>query len=191
MCECVGTFVPAAGVFRFSFSWIPFHGAGKIGGGRETLQRLNLRSSHYFIVVRTAVSCLFYFSFLFSCHTQPANAMRQLFQTTISLCGRGCGSHTVLSSFFLSFFFFPSSLCSGHPPPPSSPRGRRSFSCVTAQSRYMRKCVHGKAWHTTTGFFAFPTCSFLFLFPFPCPLLHFLLGYPSLLLGDREWWPVG
>lgn len=78
---------------------------------------------YYFIVLAADSLCslfsfLFFFSFLFLVTQKPANAMRQLFQAVISLCGRGCGSHTV---FFFSLLF-PFSLFSGT----HTPRGRRS-----------------------------------------------------------------
>lgn len=79
------------------------------------------------------------------CHTQPANAMRQLFQTTISLCVAEAVVRTHSFSFFPCFFF--PSLWS---PPPLYPPSRPAsswtpvhFSCAT-QSRYMRKCVHAR-----------------------------------------------
>lgn len=91
--------------------------------------------------------CASFHSFLFlfsSCHTQPANAMRQLFQTTISLCVAEAVVRTRSFAFFLSSFFLLSFTLVTPPYPPSRPASSWTpvhFSCVT-QSRYMRKCVH-------------------------------------------------
>lgn len=132
-------------------------------------------------------------------HTQPANAMRQLFQTTISLCVAEAVVRT-RSLFFPSFFFFLLSFTLVTPPP--SPPSRPCLlvdagaiflvrpnldTCVNACMRAcIRTYIRGKGVAHDNGIFAFPPSSFLFLLP--ClPPSAFLLGYPSLLLGrDKE-----
>lgn len=157
VCVCVCRYFCTRGWVSCVFPFLGYLSMApvRLGCGRETLQKTKLAQQQPITSLLYVPPCLLsflYFSFLFSCHTQPANAMRQLFQTTISLCGRGCGSHTVLFSFFLSSSssVLPSLFALVTPLPPSPPRGRRSFSCVTAQSRYMRKCVHACV-HTWKG----------------------------------------
>lgn len=211
--QSIGTFVPADAFFlwTFSFSSVPFHGAGfsyqdswegggKIGG-KEPLHDFSLvlppppmRTQHYFIVL---LRLFFLFPSLFG-HTHPANAMRQLFQTTISSVWPRLWFANITCPFL---FFLPLVT----PPPPLSSHSRSlsswtpAISCVT-QSRYMRKrvhaCmhayVHGEAWHTTTGALLFqPSPSFFS--PLPFPLLHFRSATLPCSLGKeergREWWP--
>lgn len=83
------------------------------------------------------------------CHTLPANAMRQLFQTTISLCVAEAVVRTHSFS-LLSLFLFSFPLVT---PPPSilpralPPRGRRCIFLVrpnldTCVNACMRACIH-------------------------------------------------
>lgn len=167
----------------FSFSWMPFHGAGFQGSHKLKKQsekepcvtpfptHARRHQQYYFIVLFPPFSLtLSRFSFLVS-HA-PANAMRQLFQTTISLCGQGCGStHLFLCFFLFVFFFFYHLLLSPLGPPSLGLSSwTPAISCVT-QPRYMRPCVrecmrayvHGAH---DNGIFAFPI---LLPFSLPCP----------------------
>lgn len=116
----VGTFVPARGFSFLLFDTFPWRRVSHVKMGREGMGANPCACIASLYLLLTLSALFSSFSFLFLVTQKPANAMRQLFQAVISLCGRGCGSHTVF--FFLSFFFFSFSLFSGT----HTPRGRRS-----------------------------------------------------------------
>lgn len=96
-------------LFLDAFPWRRVLSYQEGGRGKKNLARLLVTpppctsSRHYFIVLlRLFLSFLFLSS---SCHTQPANAMRQLSQTTISLCVAEAVVRTRSFAFFLSSFF--------------------------------------------------------------------------------------
>lgn len=134
---------------------------------------------HYFIVLLLA--SLFFFSLV----THPANAMRQLFQTTISLCGQGCGStHLFLCGcvlFLLPFLWSPLSraLSSSWEP---------GISCATELTHMPARVhtyVHGARRGTRQRDLCFSTSSFLFLSPsLPPSCISTRLPFPGSWGGE-------
>lgn len=122
--QVLGTFVPAAGFLFlfFSFSWIPFHGTGKIGGEGQTLQDLNLRSSSItslLYVPPVSVSSLLFFP-LFWSHTACERHAAVVSDDNFSVWPRLWFAHCLKFFLLLHLLFFLSLSALVTPPCPLS-----------------------------------------------------------------------
>lgn len=157
---------------------MPFHGAGFQGSLIEKARRKEhcvtplsppCASAALLHCTVTCLSLSASFPFLLS--YTPANAMRQLFQRTISLWPR-LWFDTPLCVFLLVLLALVLLLSSSGHPSLGLSSWTPAFFCVT-QHKYMHPsmrallaCVHTYMGHTTTGSLLF---HFLLPFPLPCP----------------------